>query len=93
MGQNQWHIIKSTASDKVQTVSMIWYYTRCTDYYGPWEYVNGRLNRFNIPGGFIYGDSVYYNVSDHQGNIRQVWNATTGQTVQDNHFIKIYIIY
>ena len=62
------------------------YYTRCTDYYGPWEYVNGRLNRINIPGGFIYGDSVYYNISDHQGNIRQVWNATTGQTMQDNHY-------
>ena len=48
--------------------------------------MGNRLNRINIPGGFIYGDSVYYNVSDHQGNIRQVWNATTGQTVQDNHY-------
>ena len=29
---------------------------------------------------------MYCNISDHQGNIRQVWNATTGQTVQDNHY-------
>ncbi|MDE6199869.1 MAG: RHS repeat-associated core domain-containing protein, partial [Muribaculaceae bacterium] len=61
-------------------------YIRVTDYCGPWEYVNGKPSRTRIPGGYIEGDSVYFNITDHQGNIRQVWNATTGQTVQDNHY-------
>ena len=61
-------------------------YIRVTDYCGPWEYVNGRLSSIRIPGGYIEGDSVYFHISDHQGNIRQVWNATTAKTVQDNHY-------
>lgn len=61
-------------------------YIRVTDYCGPWEFVNGRLSCVRIPGGYIEGDSVYFHISDHQGNIRQIWNATTGQTVQDNHY-------
>ena len=62
------------------------FYTQSTDYCGPWEYVNGRLKCIRIPGGYIEGDSVYFHISDHQGNIRLVWNATTGQIVQDNHY-------
>ena len=61
-------------------------YIRVTDYCGPWEYVNGKLNTIRIPGGYIEGDSVYFHISDHQGNIRQIWNATTAKTVQDNHY-------
>ena len=61
-------------------------YIRVTDYYGPWEYVNGKLSCIRIPGGYIEGDSVYFHISDHQGNIRQIWNATTAKTVQDNHY-------
>ena len=61
-------------------------YIRVTDYCGPWEYVNGRLSCIRIPGGYIEGDSVYFHISDHQGNIRQIWNATTAKTVQDNHY-------
>ncbi len=62
------------------------YYTYVTDYCGPWEYLNGKLSCIRIPGGYIEGDSVYFHISDHQGNIRQIWNATTGQIVQDNHY-------
>ena len=62
------------------------YHIRVTDYCGPWETVNGRLSAIRIPGGYIEGDNVYFNITDHQGNIRQVWNATTGETVQDNHY-------
>lgn len=62
------------------------FYTQSTDYCGPWEYVNGRLSCIRIPGGYIEGDSVYFHIADHQGNIRQVWNATTAMTVQDNHY-------
>ena len=61
-------------------------YIRVTDYCGPWEYVNGKLNTIRIPGGYIECDSVYFHISDHQGNIRQIWNATTAKTVQDNHY-------
>ena len=61
-------------------------YIRVTDYCGPWEYVNGKLSTIRIPGGYIEGDSVYFHISDHQGNIRQIWNATTAKTVQDNHY-------
>lgn len=61
-------------------------YIRVTDYCGPWEYLNGKLSCIRIPGGYIEGDSVYFHISDHQGNIRQIWNATTGQIVQDNHY-------
>lgn len=57
-----------------------------TDYSGVWELKNGALSRINIPGGYIQGDSVYFYIADRQGNIRQVWNASTGQTVQDNHY-------
>ncbi len=57
-----------------------------TDYSGVWEFKNGALSRINIPGGYIQGDSVYFYIADQQGNIRQVWNASTGQTVQDNHY-------
>lgn len=57
-----------------------------TDYSGVWEFKNGTLNRINIPGGYIQGDSVYFYIADRQGHIRQVWNASTGQTVQDNHY-------
>lgn len=57
-----------------------------TDYSGVWEFKNGTLSRINIPGGYIQGDSVYFYIADRQGNIRQVWNASTGQTVQDNHY-------
>ncbi len=70
-------------SDSIDTEG---YYVHVTDFCGPWEYVNGKLSRTRIPGGYIIGDSVYFNITDHQGNIRQVWNATTGQTVQDNHY-------
>ena len=62
------------------------YYTYVTDYCGPWEYLNGKLSCIRIPGGYIEGDSVYFHISDHQGNIRQIWNATTAKTVQDNHY-------
>ncbi len=62
------------------------FYTQSTDYCGPWEYVNGRLKCIRIPDGYIEGDSVYFHIADHQGNIRQVWNATTAMTVQDNHY-------
>ena len=62
------------------------FYTQSADYCGPWEYVNGRLKCIRIPGGYIEGDSVYFHIADHQGNIRQVWNATTAMTVQDNHY-------
>ena len=62
------------------------FYTQSTDYCGSWEYVNGRLSCIRIPGGYIEGDSVYFHIADHQGNIRQVWNATTAMTVQDNHY-------
>ncbi|MDE6199871.1 MAG: RHS repeat-associated core domain-containing protein [Muribaculaceae bacterium] len=62
------------------------YYIRVTDYCGPWEYVNGKLSTIRIPGGYIECDSVYFNIFDHQGNIRQIWNATTAKTVQDNHY-------
>ena len=62
------------------------YYTYVTDYCGPWEYLNGKLSCICIPGGYIEGDSVYFHISDHQGNIRQIWNATTAKTVQDNHY-------
>ncbi|MDE6345759.1 MAG: RHS repeat-associated core domain-containing protein [Muribaculaceae bacterium] len=61
-------------------------YIRVTDYCGPWEYVNGKPSRTRIPGGYIEGDSVYFNITDLQGNIRQIWNATTAKTVQDNHY-------
>ena len=70
-------------SDSIDTEG---YYVHVTDFCGPWEYANGKLSRTRIPGGYIEGDSVYFNITDHQGNIRQVWNATTGQTVQDNHY-------
>ncbi len=70
-------------SDSIDTEG---YYVHVTDFCGPWEYVNGKPSRTRIPGGYIEGDSVYFNITDHQGNIRQVWNATTGQTVQDNHY-------
>ena len=62
------------------------YHIRVTDYCGPWETVNGRLSAIRIPGGYIEGDNVYFNITDHQGNIRQVWNASSGETVQDNHY-------
>ena len=62
------------------------YHVRVTDYCGPWETVNGRLSAIRIPGGYIEGDNVYFNITDHQGNIRQVWNASSGETVQDNHY-------
>ncbi len=62
------------------------FYTQSTDYCGPWEYVNGRLKCIRIPDGYIEGDSVYFHIADHQGNIRRVWNATTAMTVQDNHY-------
>ncbi len=62
------------------------YHTVMIDYSGAWEFTDGSLSRTNIPGGYIVGDSIYFNIADHQGNIRQVWNATTGQTVQDNHY-------
>ena len=62
------------------------FYTQSADYCGPWEYVNGRLKCIRIPDGYIEGDSVYFHIADHQGNIRQVWNATTAMTVQDNHY-------
>ena len=62
------------------------YYTYVTDYCGPWEYLNGKLSCIRIPGGYIEGDSVYFHIADHQGNIRQIWNATTAKTVQDNHY-------
>ena len=39
-----------------------------------------------ITSGYIESDSVYFHISDHQGNIRQIWNATTAKTVQDNHY-------
>lgn len=57
-----------------------------TDYSGVWQFENGTLDRINIPGGFIKGNNVYFYISDHQGNVRQVWNATTNRTVQDNHY-------
>ena len=83
---------KATASPSVggsfpsDSIDNDGFYTQSTDYCGPWEYVNGRLKCIRIPGGYIEGDSVYFHIADHQGNIRQVWNATTAMTVQDNHY-------
>lgn len=62
------------------------YYSFVTDYCGPWEYVDGRLNRISIPGGYIEDNKVLFNITDHQGNIRQIWNVSSGITAQDSHY-------
>ncbi len=59
----------------------------CTvSYCGPFEYRNSALSRVNFPGGYVSGGVVYHYVHDHQGNVRQVVNAATGEVAQENHY-------
>ncbi|MDE6693752.1 MAG: toxin C-terminal domain-containing protein, partial [Muribaculaceae bacterium] len=55
-------------------------------YCGPFEYANGSLSRVNFPGGYVKDGVAYHYIHDHQGNVRQVVEATTGKVVQENHY-------
>ena len=61
--------------------------TDTISYCGPFEYRNGALSRVNFPGGFIKDDSVYHCIHDHQGNVRQVINAATGEVAQEYMYL------
>ncbi len=60
--------------------------TDTVSYCGPFKYGNGKLSRVNFPGGYISGDSAYHYIMDHQGNVRQVVNAASGNVLQENHY-------
>ncbi len=53
---------------------------------GPFEYSGGSLSRVNFPGGYVSGGVAYHYIHAHQGNVRQVVDATTGKVVQENHY-------
>ncbi len=60
--------------------------TDTVSYCGPFEYSGGSLSRVNFPGGYVSGGVAYHYIHDHQGNVRQVVDATTGKVVQENHY-------
>ncbi len=60
--------------------------TDTVSYCGPFEYSGGSLSRVNFPGGYVSGGVAYHYIHDHQGNVRQVVDATTGKVFQENHY-------
>ena len=50
--------------------------TDTLSYCGPFEYANGTLSRVNFPGGYVKEGVAYHYIHDHQGNVRQVVEAT-----------------
>ena len=79
-------------ASKISCTNQIPFMSRCpwTPYSfhlcGPFEYKGGGLSRVNFPGGYVSGGVVYHYVHDHQGNVRQVVNAATGEVAQENHY-------
>ncbi|WP_291528811.1 DUF6443 domain-containing protein [Bacteroides sp. UBA939] len=56
-----------------------------TDYCGNVIYENDALKRILFDGGYIEGGTYYFYLTDHQGNVRVVANAS-GTVVQSNHY-------